>query len=176
MNSSGTSPATTTLRTPEPAAATSADVVPWFLHRVSRRYRAAVLAGLRAATLGSLPQSGAWVLVALASGRHDASELVEAIGVAKQAVSKAVDELVAEGLVQRSPNPADRRRTDLSLTGKGRRAVETLRAAVQAAERSFVAQVGEAAWTTTVETLGVLAGMQGADMEGAGMEGEKRAP
>lgn len=145
-------------------AAVPADIAraaPWLLRQVSRRYRARVAAALRAATLGSLPQSGAWVLVALASGRRDASELVGTIGVTKQAVSKVLDALVAAGYVARSANPADRRRTDLSLTDEGQRAVATLRTAVQAADRAFATEVGESAWRTTIETLGTLARLEG---------------
>lgn len=133
-------------------------VTPWLLRRVSRRYREAVAAGLSDARLGGLPRPAYWLLMALASGATDASRLVGAMGVSKQAVSKVVDALVAEGFVRRKPNPGDRRRTDLVLTAKGDRAAGVIRSAVRTADRSCRAEVGAAAWETTVATLATLAG------------------
>lgn len=130
---------------------------PWVLRRVNRRYRAAVAERLAEAHLGGMPRPAYWVLMALATGSRDATQLVEAMGVTKQAVSKVVEPLVTHGFVRRQPNVADRRRTDLVLTAKGTRAVGVIRSAVRSAELAFVAEVGEAAWQTTVATLATLA-------------------
>lgn len=135
----------------------AAPSVPWLLRRVRQRYQAAVAAAFDDAGLGSAPGSGFWVLVALEAGTREASELVKVLGVSKQAISKLVGTLVTDGFVAREANTADRRRTDLALTAKGRRAVDELRSAAQATERAFVESVGEEAWSTTVHTLGILA-------------------
>jgi DNA-binding MarR family transcriptional regulator len=129
----------------------------WVLRRVNRRYGASVAAALRDAGLGELPRPGYWLLMLLASGSRDSSSLVEATGVTKQAVSKVVETLVAEGFVGRRPNGSDRRRTDLVLTAKGARTVEVIRAALRRTERAFVSEVGPQAWETTLATLAVLA-------------------
>jgi DNA-binding MarR family transcriptional regulator len=82
---------------------------PWLLRRVNQRYRRAVAARLADARLGGLPRPGYWLLMALASGATDASQLVGAMGVTKQAVSKVVDALVSGGFVRRRPNATDLR-------------------------------------------------------------------
>ncbi|HVC13870.1 MAG TPA: MarR family transcriptional regulator [Acidimicrobiales bacterium] len=129
----------------------------WLLRRVNARYGTAVAAALEDAGLGGLPRPGYWLLMALAAGATDASGLVGAMGVTKQAISKVVDTLAAEGYVARRPNETDRRRTDLVLTATGDRTVEVIRASLRATERTFVAEVGAEAWDTTVATLAVLA-------------------
>ena len=48
------------------------------------------------------------------------SDLGEELGVTPRNVTKLVDELEAEGLVQRLPHPSDRRATLIELTAKGR--------------------------------------------------------
>src|SRR5919199_6600364 len=48
------------------------------------------------------------------------SDLGEELGVTPRNVTKLVDELEAEGLVQRLPHPSDRRATLIELTEKGR--------------------------------------------------------
>lgn len=130
---------------------------PWLLRQASRRYGSAVAARLRDSDLGGLPRAGYWLLMALASGATDATQLVEAIGVTKQAVSKVIDVLVGEELVVRRTNEEDRRRTDLELTSRGRRTVEAIRSAVRSTEHAFVEEVGAEAWETTVATLATLA-------------------
>ncbi len=130
---------------------------PWLLRRVSQRYGSVVVAHLRDAQLAGLPRPGYWLLMALASGARDATQLVDASRVTKQAVSKVVDTLVTEGFVLRKTNEGDRRRTDLVLTAKGLRTVEVIRAALRTAERTFIDEVGAAAWNTTVATLAALA-------------------
>jgi len=89
---------------------------PWLLRRVSQRYGAVVAAHLEDAGLAGLPRPGYWLLMALASGSKDASQLVGAVGVTKQAISKVVDTLVLEGFVERRPNADDRRRDSPNIS------------------------------------------------------------
>jgi DNA-binding MarR family transcriptional regulator len=142
------------------AGSPGSPLTPWLLRRVNQRYASEVAARLRDEGLGGLHRSAYWLLTALSSGATDAGQLVEAMGVTKQAVSKLVDGLVAEGFVLREPNLSDRRRADLALTPKGVRTVEVIRSAVRAAEHTLVAEVGGAAWETTVTTLATLAGKE----------------
>jgi len=51
------------------------------------------------------------------------SELAASEGVRPQSMAQTVAELEAKGLVTRSPDPSDRRRTTLRLTAAGRRAL-----------------------------------------------------
>jgi DNA-binding MarR family transcriptional regulator len=120
----------------------SASPVPWLLRRVNQRYRRAISAELTESGLTDLPQPGYWALTALASGARDASHLITEMGVTKQAVSKLVETLVGAGYIDRKANQADRRRSDLLLTRKGRKAVGIIEFAVSATERTFIAEVG----------------------------------
>jgi DNA-binding MarR family transcriptional regulator len=80
------------------------------------------------------------------------------MGVTKQAVSKVVDILVASDYVDRRTDPMDRRRTPLTLTAKGRKAVAVIERAVRATEQAFVAEVGTASFNRFIRTLADLAG------------------
>lgn len=63
------------------------------------------------------------------TGPARGSELVDAIGIDKGAVSRSAQHLVALGLVERTPDPDDRRASLLSVTAEGeRRLAEVARA------------------------------------------------
>jgi DNA-binding MarR family transcriptional regulator len=132
--------------------------LPWLLRRVNQRYRAAMAAGLADAGLGDLPQPGYWALMALHRGVAEASQLVTEMGVSKQAVSKLVDTLVANDYVERKPHGADRRRIELRLTDKGRKAVKVVTAAASATERRLVAELGSESFALLTRLLEQLAG------------------
>jgi DNA-binding MarR family transcriptional regulator len=131
--------------------------LPWLLRRINQRYRAGMAAALADAGIGDLPQPGFWALMALARGVTDAGQLVNAMGVSKQAVSKLVDTLVANGFVDRQPHRADRRRIELILTAKGRKAVKVITSAVSATERKLVAQLGADSFALLTRLLEQLA-------------------
>lgn len=61
------------------------------------------------------------VMVFLAARGRPATDVAALLGVTPSTVTSVVDGLVARGLVERSSDPADRRRVVLSLTGQGRR-------------------------------------------------------
>jgi DNA-binding MarR family transcriptional regulator len=134
--------------------------LPWLLRRVNRRFRSMI--GQRLSESGlTVPQPGYWALMALARGATDAGQLVEAMGVSKQAVSKLVDVLVTSGFVDRTPNDADRRRTDLRLSAMGRRAAGVIEDATRAVEGTFVAELGSERFTSLVRMLARLAAPPG---------------
>ncbi|MFF9408104.1 MarR family winged helix-turn-helix transcriptional regulator [Streptomyces anandii] len=66
------------------------------------------------------------MLVVLASrGATKLVDLAELLQVAPSTAMRMVDRLIAAGLADRQPNPANRRETMLRLTDEGRRTVET---------------------------------------------------
>jgi DNA-binding MarR family transcriptional regulator len=79
------------------------------------------------------------------------------MGVTKQAVSKLVDTLVTAGYVDRRSNQADRRRSDLHLTTKGRKAARIIESAVKSTERGFIAEVGAESFGQLRQALDRLA-------------------
>src|SRR3954466_12934297 len=67
-------------------------------------------------------QPHGYVLRALYDRPVGLTGLADLLGVTKQAVAPVVDEMVALGLVERGPDPADRRAKRLALTDRGRAA------------------------------------------------------
>jgi DNA-binding MarR family transcriptional regulator len=75
------------------------------------------------------------------------------MGVSRQAISKLVDILVGEGFVSRRPSEVDRRRSDLRLAAKGRRAVTVISEAVRSTDQFFARELGE---RQLAELIGLL--------------------
>lgn len=117
--------------------------LPWLLRRVNQRYRAAIWEGLAAAGFTDIAQTGFWAIDALAPGISDASQPGAEMRVTKQAVSKIVEALVAGGYLERRTNDRDRRKTDLTLTPRGRRAAQVIGEAVAATDRQYQGALGE---------------------------------
>lgn len=131
--------------------------LPWLLRRVNQRFRRLTAARLAEAGFGDLPQPGYWAVMALDAGVHEHRRLAAELGVSKQAVSKLVEGLVVRGFVERRPDPADRRRSRLLLTDRGRAAAAVIDAATGAAETVLARQVGADAFEQLGRTLGRLA-------------------
>jgi len=71
-------------------------------------------------------------------------DLAEAAGMTKQAVQQHVDALVADGIVERIPDPADARRWRLRLTADGCRARDVARAIKAELESDYRRLLGAA--------------------------------
>jgi DNA-binding MarR family transcriptional regulator len=113
------------------------------LSHIGAAVDAYVLAELGKARLRGLRRGHGYVIQRLIVGPATASEMAEALGVTQQAVSKTVGELVALGYVRRSVDRGDRRRRPLTLTAKGRRAVEVSQAARAALEERIRERAGD---------------------------------
>jgi DNA-binding MarR family transcriptional regulator len=74
-----------------------------------------------------LTHAGLIVLHLLESGFDSQSDLARMAQVEPQTMSRTVDRLVREGLVTRTPDPADRRRHVLAVTDSGRTAFAGVR-------------------------------------------------
>jgi DNA-binding MarR family transcriptional regulator len=100
--------------------------------------------------------------------RLSMGELGEAAVVSRSRVSRVVDQLVAEGLVSREPNPGDRRSAYAAITAAGR---ERLRAAaptyLSGIERHFTSRMTAAESRAVAAALDkVLAGRDDAGQRG----------
>jgi DNA-binding MarR family transcriptional regulator len=120
-----------------------------------------VLLELRRARLRGLRKGHAYIIQRLVVGPATASQMAESLGVTQQAVSKAVGELIALGYVRQSVDRADRRRRPLSLTARGRRAVEVSRAARSAIEDRIRAAGGPRRLASAKAVLAVTADVLG---------------
>lgn len=94
----------------------------WVLVRRIRR-----LVAERAALVDpDLSSVGYSMLIALQDGPRRASDLVDTFSIDKGAVSRQVQALLELELIDRSPDPEDRRAAILSITAKGTSSLETV--------------------------------------------------
>jgi DNA-binding MarR family transcriptional regulator len=75
-----------------------------------------------------------FVIRAVDAEQPTVTRLAELLGVSRQAASKVSDEMVRRGYLLRAADPADRRRTRLRLSAKGRRVRERAAAESDAIE------------------------------------------
>ncbi|MER8185011.1 MarR family transcriptional regulator [Kitasatospora sp. NPDC094015] len=89
-----------------------------------------------------------WHLAALAAladfGPHVQRELSVRLSVDPSDIAKVVDELATRGWVDRSRDPADRRRVRISLTAAGRGALRDLHAEAQEVQGELLAPLSTA--------------------------------
>lgn len=118
--------------------------LPWLLRRAVRRYAGSVSDALENAGYGDLPQRGIWAVSALAQAAPGLSgrDLVDRMGISKQAVSQLVETLVGLDFVARRPALDDRRRTLLHLTTRGQEASRIIDATVAGMEAAMATTIG----------------------------------
>jgi DNA-binding MarR family transcriptional regulator len=94
-------------------------------------YGHAVAAQLSAAGFDDLPRNGSFVLAGMANWGGSAADVIQALGVTKQAASQLIDTLVLRGYLERAIDADDRRRMRIEPTDRGRAAARAVRAAVE---------------------------------------------
>jgi DNA-binding MarR family transcriptional regulator len=112
------------------SAAALVDVVPIVMRFIRREMRDAVAPVLTVEQLRTLLFVGRTPDVSL-------SALADSLGIGIAGASGLVDRLVRQGLIKRQPDPAERRRIQLSLTADG---TARLNAAIAAARATVAAQ------------------------------------
>ncbi len=111
------------------------------------------LVGERLATLDSRKWHYA-ILAALEEfGPDSQSGLSDRTGIYRSDLVATINELTARELVVRAPDPADRRRNAITLTGEGRRHLKRLDALLADAEAEFLAPLSE---TDRAELIRIL--------------------
>ncbi|WP_030276803.1 MarR family winged helix-turn-helix transcriptional regulator [Streptomyces sp. NRRL B-24484] len=94
------------------------------------------------------------VLAALADfGPHVQRDLAVRLSVDPSDIAKVVDELAAAGRVERSRDPADRRRIRVALTDAGRTALRELQDEAEAVQAEILAPLSAAERTRLHELL-----------------------
>lgn len=89
-------------------------------------------------------------------GGASLSELAATLQLDLSTVSRVADGLVRRGLLQRETDPADRRRTVLLLTPRGRELVETIRRGTKKYFREILRQVPAEKHQVVLEGLDLL--------------------
>lgn len=95
----------------------------WRLWRLARQWKVEFDAGMAARGHGWMAEARGAVVGHLRPGGLSQSALTAAMGISKQAVQQLVDELVAEQIVERVPDPDDKRGKIVRLLPKGIKAI-----------------------------------------------------
>src|SRR4051794_6190426 len=85
-----------------------------------------------------------FVLRAVAAEKPTVSRLAELLGISKQGASRLADDMVSLGYLERTEDPADRRRTHLRLSETGERVRERALAESHAMEQELRDRFGDA--------------------------------
>jgi len=127
------------------------------LLRASRRtYGSAIRSSLAEVGCDDVPRNGSFVIGAIARGGSPLGVIIKELGVSKQAAGQLVDTLVLRGYLERSPDPADRRRMTVALTERGRLAAAAVREAVRGVDARVIERVGADSLARTRTTLAAL--------------------
>jgi DNA-binding MarR family transcriptional regulator len=109
-------------------------VIPTLLRAARGSYAQSIKVHLAAAGFDDLPRNGPHVLGGLANRGGSAAQVIDELGVTKQAASQLIDVLVLRGYVERAINPEDHRRMTITVTERGRAAAAAVRAGVEAVD------------------------------------------
>jgi DNA-binding MarR family transcriptional regulator len=129
-------------------------VIPALLRGARRSYAQAINTELEAAGFGDLPRNGAFVLGGMGNHGGTAADMVQGLGVTKQAASQLIDTLVLRGYLTRQVNPDDRRRMNVALTDRGRAAATAVRSGVESIDAELARMI------TPSELAGLRAGLE----------------
>ena len=136
-------------------------------------YAQSIRAQLHAIGVDDLPRNGVFLLAGIDTAGGPRQDLPAELGVTKQAVSQVIDTLVNRGYLNRSPDPGDRRRISLELTGRGQQVVEAVQRGIVAVDRQLRERLPAAQIDGMRAALLALADIKSADIStGAG----KRRP
>ena len=132
-------------------------------------YAQSVRAQLHAIGIDDLPRNGAFILAGIDTAGGPRQDLPSELGVTKQAVSQVIDLLVSRGYLDREPDPDDRRRVRLALTGRGEDVVAAVQRGVEAVDRQLEQAVSPEQVGAMRSVLTALAGIKQAGIAtGAG--------
>lgn len=130
--------------------------MPALMRAARRTYGTNIRRALAQAGFDDVPRNGLFVIGAIARMGAPLSEIIEQLGVSKQAAGQLVDTLVLRGYLERSIDPDDRRRLRITLTERGQAAGTIIRATVDEVDAALVARVGAEDLARTRATLAAL--------------------
>jgi DNA-binding MarR family transcriptional regulator len=148
--------------------ATDQVALPALLRGARGSYAGVIRSQLAAAGFEDLPRNGPFVLGGIANHGAAASEIVEGLGITKQAASQLIDTLVLRGYLDRSVNPDDRRRMLIRLTERGQGAAVVVATAIASVDAQLATMI------TVEEIAGLRAGLQAlCEIKGQGHDHER---
>lgn len=129
------------------------DHVGWRLWRLARLWKDEFDTEMRRRGYVWITEARGAIIGQLRPGGLPQSALTAALGVSKQAVQQFVDELVAEGAVERVPDPKDGRGKIVRLTARGLASITDGNAVKREIERRYRRRVGAERFTVMQEVL-----------------------
>lgn len=127
------------------------------LLRVARTvYGSAMREALAESGFDDIPRNGLFVLTSIARTGAPLAEIIDHLGVSKQAAGQLIDTLVVRGYLERSVDPEDRRRLTITLTARGEAAAAVVRSAAERIDDALAARVGGEYVAHTRATLASL--------------------
>jgi DNA-binding MarR family transcriptional regulator len=135
--------------------------LPALLRHARTIYGKAMRRALAEAGYDDMPRNGMYVIGGLALGAGDVplSQLIEELGVSKQAAGQLIDTLVLRGYLARRTDDEDRRKLTITLTDRGKSAAEIQRTAREKIDAALQERVGRNNVIRTRKTLAALCGM-----------------
>ncbi len=130
--------------------------LPALLRAARTAYGSAIRADLDEAGCDDVPRNGIYVIGAIARTEAPLSDIIDQLGVSKQAAGALVDTLVTRGYLERTIDAEDRRRLRVSLTERGEAAAAVVREAVERMDAALLARVGPEYVAHTRATLAAL--------------------
>ena len=135
--------------------------IPALLRAARRTYRSATAEALAQAGYDDMPENGSYVISGVSRTGAPLAEIIQGLGVSKQAAGQLVDTLALRGYVERAIDPEDRRRLTVSLTARGHAAALVIRSAVDQVDADLTARVGPEFVGHARATLAALAKVEG---------------
>jgi len=114
---------------------------PTLMRAARGAYAQSIRARLHAIGVDDLPRNGVFVLAGIDPAGGPRQDLPTGLGVSKQAVSQVIDVLVNRGYLTRSPDPGDRRRISLELTGRGQEVIDAALHGVEDVDQRLLERV-----------------------------------
>lgn len=102
-----------------------------------------ISAGVAARGFDDVRPAHGFAFARLSAGGATITELAEHLDVTRQAAAQLVDELAANGYVERHPHPGDARARMITLTSKGRACTRAAEEATAETIRPWVSMLGE---------------------------------
>lgn len=133
------------------------DHVGWRLWRLARQWKTEFDTAMAARGHGWMAEARGAVVGHLRPGGMSQSALPAAMGISKQAVQQLVDELVAEGIVERIPDPTDGRGRIVRLLPRGKQAIADGNEVKLEIEARYAGRIGAARLTALNAALDALA-------------------
>jgi len=130
----------------------------WRVARLFRQWKAEYEAAMTELGHGFIAEARGAVIGHLRLSGAPQSRVAAELGISKQAVQQLVDELEAEGIVERVPNPEDARGKLVRLTGRGAAALRDSNRIKQQIEDRYRAVLGDAGFAAFMAALDRLAG------------------